>query len=506
MRYVLPLAALAITACNTTPVADLEKSFTLAVEAKQGGADGVKIDFLWVVDNSTSMCEEQRALGVNFETFRSSLETNFTVDARIAVTTVDAQCDNNGTTVFAAKGKFNQHVNHTAPFACTQTVRKYCANDDDCAGLDCSELGQCDSDGTWKCARPNIDQCIENPNGSFNSACRRTCTSDTECQQLFGNPAYRCLTPQGNSGCVLPPPTDGCPDEMPVYLEKNAQVDNTDLFRCIANVGVEQANCLRYEQPLRTAYMALDPTGANADQAASFLRPDAYLVVIVVSDEEDCSVADGRDNVIQETAAFRCGLFDTTDNGGPLVPAGHFVNRFKSLKSDPSKVIVATIAGDSLATNPADKDAEREAYIASKSAPRDCNASTYICDSAEGVADYGARYHEFADSFGPNGTFQNICDEGGMEKALLAIADTIIAVVNRLCLPKKVLAGLEVSRTRNGETTVLTQGHGEGTFDIIPAAEDCAVDGELMPALIFGDPPKPGDQIQVNYQGDPELD
>ena len=56
-------------------------------------------------------------------------------------------------------------------------------------------------------------------------------------------------------------------------IEKNATVDNTDLFKCIAHVGVQQSSCLRYEQPLKSAFLALDPSGTNREQSLAFLRP-----------------------------------------------------------------------------------------------------------------------------------------------------------------------------------------------------------------------------------------
>jgi len=500
---VLAVLGLATAACNHTPVANLEKSFTLKVEAGTGDDSRVKIDFLWVVDNSSSMCQEQSALSSNFDKFVDSLEKNFDVDARIAVTSVDAQCQNNGSTVFAARGKFNQKVIRTSPIACAESEKFACTNDNECS--DCGVLGECDTDGEWKCSRPALDICLVNPNGTLNTSCQRRCATDQECKDLFGDSRYVCLKPAGNTGCVLPPPNDDCPDEMPPFLEKNDTVDNTNLFKCIAHVGVFQETCLKYEQPMRAAFMALDPTGPNREQALAFLRDDAYLVVIIVSDEEDCSVAEGRDGMIVETDAFRCGLFPTTDTGGPLVPVAHFINRFKALKEDPGRVIMATIAGDSTASTEGARQAAREAYLESKSNPRDCYTGTYICDSDVGTADYGGRFIELADGFGPNGSFQNICSSGGLDAALIDIAETIVSVINRICLPKPILGALTVSRTRQGVTTTLTEGQGNGTYSIAYGAEECAVDGVIMPSLTFGDSPQPGDEINVVYQGDPQL-
>ncbi len=51
-----------LVGCNSVPVSGLEKSFTLVVEQEAGTGDPVKIDFLWVMDNSASMCDEQVSL------------------------------------------------------------------------------------------------------------------------------------------------------------------------------------------------------------------------------------------------------------------------------------------------------------------------------------------------------------------------------------------------------------------------------------------------------------
>ncbi|MFO0747428.1 MAG: hypothetical protein U1F43_17440 [Myxococcota bacterium] len=514
------LVALGLLACNHTPIANLEKSFTLKVEAGTGNGERIKIDFLWVVDNSTSMCQEQAGLARSFKTFADTLEQSFKVDAHIAVTSVAAQCPNDGTTIFAGRGTFNTHASQVVPVACGEEVRMACEGSGAfCSdGLDCSILGECDSNQPWSCQRRQSDpSCTQNSNGTFNESCRRTCKSDEECRIAFNDDTMRCLNsaaPRDDTTCVRVPAATGCPETLPPILEKNDTIDNTNLFPCLANVGLSSGTpCFHYEEQLRSALLAIDPIGPNSDQSLAFLRPDAYLVIIIVSDEEDCSVSAGREGMINEaqggsTAYDKCGLYPTTDDNGPLVPVAHYVNQFKSLKSDPSRVIVATIAGDTLKTDPADVVAAHDAYVSSKSEPKTCHVGTYICESENGVADWGRRLIEFATSFGPNGTFENICGSEGIGPALTRIADAIISVVNRVCLPKPILSGLKVTRTRGDVTEELTEaacGSGPGTFCIVQGAEDCAVDDELLPAISFFDRPAPDDKIDITYQGDPEL-
>lgn len=505
------LAALG-AGCNHTPVSNLEKSFTFKVTKDTGDADPIKIDFLWVVDNSSSMCQEQVSLATNFTTFVDQIQTAFDIDPRVAVTTVDAQCDVNGTSIFSSKGKFNQHVSTTFPRACQAQQKVECYSDDDCEGIDCEEFQSCGAQGEWACHEEVSDTCAVNPNGSINTYCSRRCTNDQECKDLFKDDAYVCQKLSQNPedwGCLRPPETEGCPDTLPPYLTG----DNLDLFPCLATVGVNQEKCLKYEQQMRSALMAIDPNGKNAEQAKDFLRPDAYLVVIFVSDEEDCSVADSAS--IGEEFYETCGLLKTTDEGGPLVPVSHYINKFKSLKTDPGRVIVAAIAGDSRGGTEAQVTLDRDSYVASKSDPKTCYHQSYICISDSGQADYGGRFRDLTAGFGPNGSFTNICGEPdnspnagkpGIEVALGQIANTIVTVVNKVCLPRPVLTGLTVKRTRNGVTTELTEGVGPNTYRRIESAEECTQGTTVLPAIAFSDPPVPGESIEISYQGDPQFD
>lgn len=165
-------ASLAVSsACNHVPVSNLDKTFTLKVEARTGDDEAVEIDFLWVVDNSSSMCQEQRALSENFQKFVASLEDSFDVDARFAVTSVDAQSQNDDKKVFSARGKFNQHVDRNVLITCAEGRYYPCKEDTDCT--DAAVLGSETTSGAWKCSGQDLDVCITNPDGSFNTACRR---------------------------------------------------------------------------------------------------------------------------------------------------------------------------------------------------------------------------------------------------------------------------------------------------------------------------------------------
>jgi len=100
-----------------------------------------------------------------------------------------------------------------------------------------------------------------------------------------------CVAPGGGSdvdkNCVAQPGTSSCPSPpIPSVLTDTS----LGLFPCIATVGADQSFTANLESGLKTAWMALDPAGLNSEQSAGFLRDDAYLIIVFVSDEDDCSI------------------------------------------------------------------------------------------------------------------------------------------------------------------------------------------------------------------------
>lgn len=95
---------------------------------------------------------------------------------------------------------------------------------------------------------------------------------------------------------------------------KNYSGSLTDTFSCIAELG--SSGC-GFEQPLEAMRRALN--GSNA-QNQGFLRPNAMLAVIVLTDEDDCSTEDlamfntdaaldNVDSALGPLASFRCFEF-----------------------------------------------------------------------------------------------------------------------------------------------------------------------------------------------------
>ncbi len=389
------------------------------------------LDVLLVVDNSASMCQEQAALAAAVEPFVTSLEG---VDYQIAVVTTDMLSPDH-------LGQFRHHKTTEFPFACAEQRIMYCLRGDDQACID--EMGS----ENWICDAPDKQLNITNCNGSLNSKCRKLCTADAECDTEFlggvqggvceADPTkcrYKCLAPSGdpnNSGCVLRPESGGCPDsdELPSIFTPDTAMD---LLPCVSTVGAEQHNNANLEQGLGAAVNALDPNGPNAAQAKGFLREGARLLVVFVSDEDDCSVKAGSTLKKQFYGTCTCLPDEDEDPEGKLASPAKLAAQLKSVKADPSLITVAAIVGDSKATGMADITVDRESYMASKCTmcanPAEEHPilfNTYICSSDSGKADLGSRYISFVQEFGAQGHLYNICDTLGFAPALAEIGQQI---------------------------------------------------------------------------------
>ncbi len=292
--WLLPSTALlllALPACQDVPVHDVLRSFEVEVSQVTGKQGKIELDFLWVIDNSASMCGEQYALSKSFGEFVEKLEKYLAnIDIRLAVTTTDA-LDN--------AGKFMNTPAKDYPPAAYEQVRHPCLGDEDCA----KKLGT-----GWECKAYPADK-MRNLNLSVNSYCIRRCGSAGDCcsefcfadecgedqtclkQQCTDAPTVDCTfecrhVGEDSNGCLRPPDTEDCPSSLPRFLTMNT----LDRFKCNAQVPVEQDMNTNIEQGLRAAWLALDPVGPNAEQVKSFLRDEAYLVVVFVADEDDCSI------------------------------------------------------------------------------------------------------------------------------------------------------------------------------------------------------------------------
>ncbi len=157
---------------------------------------------------------------------------------------------------------------------------------------------------------------------------------------------------------------------------RNFDGELADAFACIASVGTEGSGL---EAHLESARQALEKASTGAGNQG-FLRADAYLAIVIIADEDDCSPPPGDDDPalwdanagLGKLQSFRCFEYgvtctqdvrpiETTQGPDPAIevtgclPNGDasivpdietYVDYFKGLKPNPRDVIVATIIGD----------------------------------------------------------------------------------------------------------------------------------------------------------------
>jgi hypothetical protein len=250
----------------------------------------------------------------------------------------------------------------------------------------------------------------------------------------------------------LEPTMDGGP-RRPNY--------NGSLKDAFGQMAVVGAGGCGFEQHLEAMKAALQPSNVvNAE----FLRPDAYLAVIFIADEDDCSLSHysllGTDQAsIVELGApqsFRCTRFgvlcnqggETTDEMNEvgtksqchpndesryLTNVAEYAAFLKNLKpSDPTKVIVAGIMGttDVIKTELRRPQGTPEGTPEVEALAHSC---TYVGADGIEVADPPIRLKFFLDQFPNRSTFVSICQpdlSGGLQQ----IAELLKTVLGDPCI------------------------------------------------------------------------
>ena len=151
--------------------------------------------------------------------------------------------------------------------------------------------------------------------------------------------------------------------------------DAAEQFACIAQVGT---NGVEFEQPLavmESALVARVADGANVD----FVREDALLAIVVLTDEDDCS--SDKTTVTDDSGC----AFDRDE----LIPVDRVLATIDGVKGDRGRWATAVVAGPGPGS----------------------------CSSDFGSAREGQRLRQFVDGVGENAVFSSIC-EGDLSVAL----------------------------------------------------------------------------------------
>ena len=229
------------------------------------------------------------------------------------------------------------------------------------------------------------------------------------------------------------------------YISHDGSVRNytgnlEDAFTCIAALGETGCGFEHQLAALSRALSADDSPPPTENQG--FLRRDAYLFVVLLTNEDDCSAPSGSPlfdtkantllaSVLGPPANFRCNEFGHLCNGakpprlapngsvndtvtldgcvpaegnGLLTPVASFVAQLRSLKPFPDQqIVVAAIGGP-----PVPYSINWRAPYSNDTGPWPMMEPS--CTTSDGaIADPAVRVSAWAQSFGANGLLLPIC-------------------------------------------------------------------------------------------------
>ena len=276
-------------------------------------------------------------------------------------------------------------------------------------------------------------------------------------------------------------------DNMPNYTDTIANV-----FRCIAPLGDKGCG---FENQLASIDRALGGDGQQPSTNAGFLRPEAYLGIVILTNEDDCSAPantqlyslnGGQQNIanpLGPIANYRCNQFghlctdpvtgvvempplqppsDTMMTGttrtldmtncmsndtasGLLTPVSQFVSDIKALKTDPdNQILVAAIAAPATPytvawfpqsggqnTQPGELWPEIE-HSCGAAGGDDVNPRATMNTTDGSFGDPGVRIAQFANAF-PNSVLASICD-ASYASSMQAIATKLGQLIVPPCI------------------------------------------------------------------------
>jgi hypothetical protein len=273
-------------------------------------------------------------------------------------------------------------------------------------------------------------------------------------------------TPRGSASCTRASLDAGQSFIIDVNGHANYTGDIADMFSCIALLG--SGGC-GFEHQLASVMRALGVDGAPAPaQNANFLRPDAYLQIVLLTDEDDCSAPPDSDlfdsssmtiaDPLGPLQSYRCNEFGhlcggkppprqppgevdlsgtcVSNEGGRLIKIADVVTALRRLKANPSKVFVAALTGP---TSP------YKVNVGPSQIKGDPSMWPYVehscvqseTDGSQTYSDPAIRIAQFINGFGANGALESLCAPT-YAPALQAIASQIGSALGVPCFPANV--------------------------------------------------------------------
>ena len=230
------------------------------------------------------------------------------------------------------------------------------------------------------------------------------------------------------------------------------------LAEALSCVAVQDDVGCRFPHPLAAVLRALGADGKPAPpENAAFLRPGAFLQIVLVTNQDDCSAPAESEIFDPESmyvgdphgplTSYRCAEYGILCGGmsppltmagtlsgcqsaedGVLLRVSDVVSSLKSLKADPNMILVAALSGP---PEPFTVELDPPGL---PDDPKPWPALAPSCASGDGSvsARPGVRLEQWVYAFGHNGVVAPLCDDAGT--SLQTVASGLVAVLGPACL------------------------------------------------------------------------
>jgi hypothetical protein len=326
-----------------------------------------------------------------------------------------------------------------------------------------------------------------------------------------------------------------------------------DVFTCIAALGDQGCG---FEHQLASVSRALGADSFDAQgnpqpppQNAGFLRKDAYLAIVIITNEDDCSAPSDSDlfnpssctvnDPLGPFASFRCNEYGHLCNGQPPVPHDNRlmdvsyppgacvsaedgvllrvqdqVKQIRALKADPRKILVAVIGGLPNASPYHVEPLQATPNLCGDPGPwpgiaHACEQPTAMGSDPEN-ADPGIRLGQFVQGFGDHGLYLTICADS-FKPALDGIAYAIGQVIGPACIE-----GTLVDKDRDRSNGVqpdctvtdhTSDGDGKRVDSLVPPCADVGGTPPCWQLADGTDKACPGSKLlSINRAGPPPIE
>ena len=245
---------------------------------------------------------------------------------------------------------------------------------------------------------------------------------------------------------------------------KNFEGDLANVFSCMASLGINGCGYEHQLQSLRAALAASAPDSNISPQNRGFLRKDAFLGIVILSDEDDCSGDPGatfyQDPVPGQAGSLRCALLGHVCGGQPvpaskdfrstvgmckpyerpdseinkrLINVADFVNFVKGIKqNNEDKIVVASIIGTAPPETPYALFERPSAFGGTE-----LDLTPTCSDPTTGSAAPGLRLQQFTTSF-KNNTVHTIC-QASLKEAMKQIGEKFALVLENTCITSQLV-------------------------------------------------------------------